>query len=130
ITPNGGSLTLSVASGSATVAKTTGGADQITAPLTFASNVIFNNSLAAPNALTITSMATGAKTVTVNSAGQTGEVDFTAANALNSATGTTSTPGITVSGGTLGINSITLSKTHVLTIASGAFVNSSGTIST
>ena len=84
IAPNGGSLTLSVSSGSATVAKNSGGADQITAPLTFSSNVIFDNSLSAPNTLSITGTATGAKTVTVNSpTTNTGEVDFTAANALN-----------------------------------------------
>ena len=120
-----GTLALSVASGSATVAKTSGGADQITAPLTFSSNVIFNNSLPAPNTLAITSATTGAATVTINSpTTNTGEVDFTAAAALSSA------GNITVDAGTLGINTITLTSSRTISIASGANVNSSGTIYT
>jgi hypothetical protein len=78
IAPNGGSLALSSSSGTANVSKTSGGADQITAPVTFSTNVEFDNSLSAPNTLAITSTTTGNETVTVNSSSQTGEVDFTA----------------------------------------------------
>jgi fibronectin-binding autotransporter adhesin len=125
IAPNGGSLSLSVSSGSANVAKTTGGADQITAPLTFSSNVIFDNSLTAPNTLSIANTTSGNKTVTINSPStNTGEVDFAASAALSGA------GNITVSAGTLGINTITLTSSRTISIAAGASVNSSGTINT
>ena len=124
IAPNGGSLTLSASSGTANVSKTFGGADQITAPLTFASNVEFDNSLSAPNTLAITSATTGSTTLTVNAASETGEVDFTAPAALSSV------GAISVDSGVLGINSITLTYNRTITISAGANVTSFGTIFT
>ena len=124
IAPNGGSLTLSASSGTANVSKTFGGADQITAPLTFASNVEFDNSLSAPNTLAITSATTGSTTLTVNAASETGEVDFTAPAALSSV------GAISVDSGVLGIDSITLTYNRTITISAGANVTSFGTIFT
>jgi autotransporter-associated beta strand protein len=115
-----GSLVLSAPSGRASITKTSGGADQITAPLTVYNNLTIVNAAASPLAFT-GFIAPTTKTLTINPDSQTGKVDFTAANALN-------TGNIVVDGGTLAINTITLSSSRTITIAAGAVVNSSGTL--
>jgi fibronectin-binding autotransporter adhesin len=117
---NGGSLTLADPSLTATIAKTSGGADQIATGLTLTNNLAISNSSATPLAFSGTTASTS-KTVTINPGAQTGEVDFTAANALN-------TGNITVSSGTLGIGTMTLTKSRAISIAAGGVVNSLGTL--
>jgi autotransporter-associated beta strand protein len=119
VAANGGALTLSDPV-SASIGKTAGGADQISAGLTLSSNLNVANSAVAPLALGGVIASTG-RTVAINPAAQTGEVDFTAASALN-------TGNISVGGGTLGINTNTLNSNRTITIAAGAVVASSGTL--
>jgi autotransporter-associated beta strand protein len=113
-----GSLTIAVSSGTGSIVKAAGGNDQITAPMTATKDFNISNSGTSP--LVLAGVLTG-KALAINPTGQTGEVDFTGLNALNTAN-------ITVSGGALGINTLTLNASRTITITAGAVVKSSGTL--
>jgi fibronectin-binding autotransporter adhesin len=140
----GGTLTITDPAGPM-INKTAGGADQITADFAMSNDLAISNT--ATTSLTLAGkIANNVNNLTVSGTGDVnfggmlsgaltaggtpglvtfngpGNVNCTAANSFTGASG------INVSAGTLTIASLTLPPTNIMTINTGAFVNSSGTL--